>query len=308
MKTKRSGFTLIELLVVIAIIALLVSILLPALNQAREQAKMAVCSVHLSGLGKSVSMYVNDNKELLPSPGVYFSGLKKGQVVLDNLGFNTQNEANYYTYNQYPTYDSGQNIGSGPCEGGCLFLSGQLENDSDIVFCPSYRNPGYNCYDGKIATKTFNYANSKGDPTHTNYCGVRAKSGDYMRPADEAKIGWMNMRISYGFRAMNGLGIKKIGQTKGSMSYVADVWEAGGNYYNMHIDQISHSFRGATEAKLHAWYFDGHVSRGSYTKDKYFMCSSSNSPLPDGFMNNGSNSRYPRLTWEVLFEGGMYPY
>ena len=61
MKTRKSGFTLIELLVVIAIIALLVSILLPALNQAREQAKMAVCSVHVSGMGKAVAMYVNDH-------------------------------------------------------------------------------------------------------------------------------------------------------------------------------------------------------------------------------------------------------
>jgi prepilin-type N-terminal cleavage/methylation domain-containing protein/prepilin-type processing-associated H-X9-DG protein len=57
---KRSGFTLIELLVVVAIIALLISILLPSLSRAREQAKLVACSSNLKQLGIGVQMYAND--------------------------------------------------------------------------------------------------------------------------------------------------------------------------------------------------------------------------------------------------------
>ncbi len=60
---KQRGFTLIELLVVISIIALLISILMPALNKAREQAKAAVCKAHLHEWGIIFAMYAHENND-----------------------------------------------------------------------------------------------------------------------------------------------------------------------------------------------------------------------------------------------------
>ncbi len=67
-KNRQYNFTLIELLIVIAIIAILASMLLPALSTARERARTSQCANNLKQIGSAFMMYSTDHRDFYPCP------------------------------------------------------------------------------------------------------------------------------------------------------------------------------------------------------------------------------------------------
>lgn len=86
---RRGGFTLIELLVVIAIIAVLTSLLLPALAKAKEKGREIRCVSNLHQLGLAFHLYVGDFNDTFPAADfgrrpedwIYYSPLSPGPML-----------------------------------------------------------------------------------------------------------------------------------------------------------------------------------------------------------------------------------
>ena len=123
MSTKRieKGFTLIELLVVISIIALLLSIMMPALNMAREQAKTTVCAVNQRSMGLSLRMYEDNNDQKLPPQ--YVPSL--GEV------YDREGDLPWYSYLAYAGFPDIK-----PYQLGKLYANHLIE-ESELFYCPS---------------------------------------------------------------------------------------------------------------------------------------------------------------------------
>jgi len=110
MNNKNRGFTLIELLVVIAIIGVLVALLLPAVQQAREAARRSQCKNNLKQIGLAIHNY-HDVYNMLPSCSFapIFQGIMSAGINVSLLPYLDQaNLQNQYNFNV--GYDVGDNL------------------------------------------------------------------------------------------------------------------------------------------------------------------------------------------------------
>jgi prepilin-type N-terminal cleavage/methylation domain-containing protein/prepilin-type processing-associated H-X9-DG protein len=163
MKLKR-GFTLIELLVVIAIIAILASLMLPALARAKQKAHNASCISNLRQWGIGLNMYIDDNSQTLPDFSIASStpgaptGYSQDRINWSDLAaFAAANTGNSAWFAAVPPYVSQKsllqhasnptNFVSGRSIFNCptaKFLLGEVDPYTRVAFCYGINFKGTN--------------------------------------------------------------------------------------------------------------------------------------------------------------------
>jgi prepilin-type N-terminal cleavage/methylation domain-containing protein/prepilin-type processing-associated H-X9-DG protein len=119
MTRDRTGFTLIELLVVMAIISILAALLLPAIQRAKEAARLAVCTGHIGQIGRAFAQYVNE-----------YGGYTPPEAGIVHFGWG---EGPGWTNKLFPYVDANAN-GRGP-----TYPDNASSSRTEVFRCPSMR-------------------------------------------------------------------------------------------------------------------------------------------------------------------------
>jgi len=204
---RRRGFTLVELLVVIAIIGILVALLLPAVQAAREAARRTQCSNNLKQYGLGIHNYADTNKTILPPAGsqaawgnpqtswqVAVLPFMEQQSLYNQLPMNNNTNASNYTLN------NGQNVnvvklpyGRCPTDTSDEMLGGQ----SQLSYCGSLGSQRTPSADGNCNQYLGNKINaSQGNDDHGNTASSSALSGVFARLGAHVKFAHVSDGLS----------------------------------------------------------------------------------------------------------------
>jgi prepilin-type processing-associated H-X9-DG protein/prepilin-type N-terminal cleavage/methylation domain-containing protein len=137
--SNARAFTLVELLVVIGIIALLISILLPALGKAREQAKTVQCANNMRQIGLGMRMYSNDNRGIVP-PGNDFAGPAEYESAVGGSSFTPHVDWSFFDLlwvGGYVKHQGRESIASP--------VGSKIPMGSFGVYCPSLGRGIFSC-------------------------------------------------------------------------------------------------------------------------------------------------------------------
>jgi prepilin-type N-terminal cleavage/methylation domain-containing protein len=206
MKT-RAAFTLVELLVVIGIIALLISILLPALGKARYQANITACASNMHQIGLAALMYSSDNRGYLPPRA------RDGIQAIDGAAMG-KGRPDFFEYTtSLPltagSGDPGANLGvlmaNGYLGGKRFDWSNAPGKASDITWYPVRFDPG--AYPNDFA---FQYGTSYIFNPHWAFCNDNSTQQGY-------EVTWFRRLVDYS--PYKALAIEMIYQ-QGTLSHV----------------------------------------------------------------------------------------
>lgn len=293
-RRPHAAFTLVELLVVIGIIAVLIGILLPALNKARRAAGAAACLSNARQLMTATLMYANDNKQYLPEATFDNSGGYSPRALLQPEWTPNQTWQGVTTYVR-------PFVGS--------LLKKYIGNKSDAFRCPNApadeqgansqvvqgNDPwsGYTTSEKFIANlyyfdskRYYNYLTGSGNVAHfpldnwavRNVAGMRIGQLHTVtrQPSDKIVV-WLDLK-----------------------SYYHTPWNK--DIYDINWDGSAQSGNAKFKYSASYAYLDGHAQTNSYGNLNEYL-SQLHDPIPQSWFGHDFRAEYPALYKRIFRDG-----
>jgi len=185
---RRKGFTLIELLVVIAIIAILVALLLPAVQAVREAARRSQCQDHLHNIAIGMHNYEGAHKRFPPGY-VDLRGAKPTSLAADDEPHWAWSALILPFTEQKPLYDT-MGVGSRNLPVDALDADGTIfQNSIGLFLCPSSSQPIYHSTSTSPGYCVDNRADVNIGIAVTNYVANNNTNSVRLNPASNGKNG-----------------------------------------------------------------------------------------------------------------------
>ncbi|MBR7120228.1 MAG: prepilin-type N-terminal cleavage/methylation domain-containing protein [Lentisphaeria bacterium] len=248
-QVKLNSFTLIELLVVIAIIAILASILMPALSSARERAKAASCVSNLKEVGQAHARYADDNSGIILYQGLNSSGSNSATWVSYYCGTYPQRCRDYF-----PKM--------------LVKVSGSTRRTAKVLLCPAAPHMAPKDDEGKVPQRVY------GTPAYEYYLSTTYSDNEAHKvgafvvkrgSGSKSYIGWDTRRMKRASSVVLNAD-SAIPKEKSTTSYGYPHWQIA-NSETAWTSGVAGLVSARHNNRANLVYADGHVA----TKDPYTL-------------------------------------